>query len=118
KQCYESCKTCTSKGTISDHECTECWSSNNYYPLADNLSNCYLDNENLELYFFDTDKFEKCYKSCKTCSSKGDDTDHKCLSCINDYYPLEDVNSMCLNVSPEGYYFDTNKYIKCYKSCK
>lgn len=65
-----------------------------------------------------------CYKSCLSCSEKGDSLDHHCNQCDNDngYYPLNDVASNCYDnlTKPSNYYFDSksNSFKKCYDTCE
>ena len=60
-----------------------------------------------------------CYASCKACTETGTVNDHKCSSCISNYYPLEDGLTKCYNTAITGYYFSQSesKYMKCSTSC-
>ena len=64
-----------------------------------------------------------CYKSCLSCSEKGDSSNHHCNQCDNDngYYPMDGVASNCYDNStkPTNYYFDnnSNSFKKCYDTC-
>jgi hypothetical protein len=88
--CFESCKFCERKGNKTLMYCNECASG--YYPLSDNSSQCYPQNTARTLvvdgYLWNEaeSKFDKCYDSCKTCSSTDyTDLDHKCITCKDNY---------------------------------
>jgi hypothetical protein len=120
-KCYSSCLTCNSKGDSGTHNCLQCL--DNYYPLEDNTSQCYPYTEVINGYFFnvETINFTRCYQSCATCKMLGDTNQHICLSCKNNFFPLETDNSMCFSKDDSvlGYYLDFNNNVfrKCYKSC-
>jgi hypothetical protein len=123
KKCYSSCTKCSDLGSFNDHFCTVCKA--NHHPLEDNLSNCYTSDTNLLNYRFSPDDnlFLRnnfpCYESCFNCFKKGNDANHYCTSCKQDYYPLEDTPSMCYlpQANVEGYIYSNNIFIKCYQSC-
>jgi hypothetical protein len=107
-KCYQTCKSCTTAGTLANNQCTSCISD--YYPLEDNMSQCISTNQNIDYYFKDTSnsRWSKCYQTCKTCSATGTATNNNCLTCTSGYNP--DSNpSQCTNTSPTT--------TKCYDSC-
>ena len=70
---------------------------NNFYIRYDNNNNyryiyCY---ENPEGYYLDINDFyyKLCYFSCKTCEINGNDTQHNCLECKDNYYSNETNNN-------------------------
>jgi hypothetical protein len=119
--CYSSCSQCFAMGTERDHYCTQC--EVNYYPLEDNPSFCFQSNSIMPNYRFQNDKFVKkeiCYETCSVCLEVGTPADHKCLSCSEGYYSLEDRPSMCYlynDSSVTGYYFNEIGFKKCFDSC-
>ena len=86
-----------------DCYCISC--KDNYYPKEDepkfeNLYfNCY---QNPEGYYLDIAFYKLCYKTCKTCEMEGNNINHNCLTCNNNF-PIEIINSI-------------NK-INCYENC-
>ena len=55
-----------------------------------------------------------CYDSCNDCNFMGNDTDHQCKGCKDNYYFIENTNN-CHTGNIPYYYFDTENYI--YKEC-
>jgi hypothetical protein len=121
-KCYNSCATCSTGGSASDHNCDQCGAS--YYPMEGKLTNCYLASDTLQGYFIDktANIFKKCYLSCSDCNSLGDNINNRCNSCAYGYSKIDNQPSNCAlsNVSTPGYYFDTStgKFASCYSSCK
>ena len=64
--------------------------------------NCYQKVE--EEYYFDNDNllFKPCYSSCKTCDKSGDNNNHNCIQCKDDYI----------------YEIDKSVYKNCYDRCE
>ena len=120
--CHKSCETCETTGSDVFQKCTSCNNIGGYY-LSENSDDttCYNSNTIKENYYLDIDNklYKKCYDSCKTCDSKGDANDNKCTSCAieKEYYPIEDMESNCINYQPEGYALYNKKYMKCYEAC-
>ena len=69
--------------------------------------NCY---NHLDGYFLDNDIFRQCYSNCKTCNEYGDENNHKCIECNDDYILIE---SNCYIKCPFYYYFDENNQYFC-----
>jgi hypothetical protein len=121
-KCYDSCTNCKGVGTPTQQNCLGCKAT--YYPLPDHNSQCYLNTELVPGYIYNTSTnvFEKCYISCKTCDLIGNETQHQCKTCANNFSPVVDNFTMCyVNYSVvDGYYFDPTKsnFNRCYKACK
>ena len=85
-----------------DCYCVSC--NTDYYPKEDEPKfngiyfNCY---HNPEGYYLDNSLYKLCYKTCKTCNSEGNNINHNCLSCNNNF-PIEIIN---------------NDKINCYENC-
>jgi len=111
--CDISCQTCENSASY----CSNCNTSQGYFPLFDNINKCL--NSTPEGYFFSSTnkKYEKCDISCKTCETSS----NNCILCntINNYYPLENERNTCKNSAPSGYYFniDLNIFKFCDTSC-
>ena len=79
---------------------------------------------NPDEYYGRTAHFEftigECFKNCKTCITKGSNSDdQKCEACLDNYYFVEGTKN-CFKQAPEGYYLNEEKevYSKCYDKCK
>ena len=59
-----------------------------------------------------------CYASCASCSEIGNETEHKCQTCIDKAY-LANGTSNCYYSLPQGYYLDSSqwKYYQCANNC-
>ena len=107
--------------------------NNNYFLDIDNEDKEYICRKKDDLrrnYYFDSDetndkkKFKKCFRSCLTCSSSGNEDSNNCNSCDTDkgFYPFNydgfSNDKQCLHkdVPIEKYYFD-NGFQKCRKEC-
>ena len=94
--------------------CSKC--NYNYYRKEDEALifgkyfNCYKE---LEGYYLDkaNSLFKKCYKRCQTCEIGGNNTNHNCFTCQNNYpFPIKKNNCIkCYEACNHYYYFDNNK---------
>ena len=103
--------------------CTSCNKAQGYYQKEDFLSSsdnsfidCFKDPEG---YFLNSinELYERCYNTCKFCTSKGDENDNKCLECLEPYIFIDDFENKknCYIDCQYKYYYDekdNNKY-KC-----
>ena len=123
-QCYQNCKLCNESYNPLSNEmnCLECIDDYYFIYSENNCYNLTLLQENK--YYFDTNdkKFHKCYNTCSEClNSEPNEMNHSCISCINDYYFLENTNNCYdINLTEKGYYLEKNmKIFKiCYINCK
>jgi hypothetical protein len=119
KPCYSTCVTCSATGTSDNQSCTQC--IDGLFLSSSNPGMCYKSTDKIIGSYFDfTNKiFNSCYKSCKECSRAGDKTAHNCNTCLDGYFNLADNATNCYKNDEfvKGYYFDTNIFNKCYKSC-
>ena len=103
------------------NKCLSCNKAQGYYQKRDDIiSNalifdCY---KNLEGYYLSNEYiFEKCYEICKSCFSKGDENDNKCLECSEPYILIKDFENQnnCYNICEYNYYYDKldNNQYKC-----
>ena len=116
--CSNKCKECSSEN---NNLCKSC--NQGYYPKNDQILkgntffDCYNALEELEGYYYNNNYFYPCYKSCNKCSNGGDDDNHNCEQCRNNYNKLlnENVNenNCYLNCNDNYYYFDSNNIYKC-----
>jgi hypothetical protein len=113
QKCYSTCATCSLSGNTNNHQCSSCVSQ--YYPKADNMSSCFTGN--IATYFFDGSKYQNCYSTCQTCTELGDAGNHKCNTCVSNYYGKADNPTSCFTGDVPLYYFDGTVYQKCYSTC-
>lgn len=124
--CYDSCMKCTDSG--GDEQNNKCQSRScaiEHYPLEDNTSQC----KNLTVfpkgYFFEDNEFKLCYESCKDCKKKGEEEQHFCIDCKDNFFYLEmkDNYKNCYKPEaiPDGLYIaDSERKLlkKCHQRCK
>jgi len=114
KKCYK-----CSKESIKQNLCISC--NDDYYPKYNEINNvnsfidCYHSPEGYYLDEINGVKFYKsCYKSCKKCNKSGNEANHNCIEC-NENYHFE-INfgdyKNCYNKCSYYYYHDkkTNIY--------
>jgi hypothetical protein len=120
-KCNTSCFTCSDVLNGDEQNCITCDTS--YYPLLNKKSQCFLSTDNVPGYFYNpsTMQFEYCHETCKTCNLMGDDTNHYCLSCADNYFPLNDNTTQCFKSSKQidKYIFDedSGSFIRCHPAC-
>ena len=99
--------------------CNKC--NSNFYPKEDNLStndsntNCY---KNPKGYYLDNNDsiYKKCYFSCESCSIKGNNVTHNCLSCnLNFSFEIKNNDNYknCYTECKYYYYFDNESNYHC-----
>jgi len=82
--------------------CTKC--NYNYYEIENDISNigeyinCY---NNPEGYYLDNNLYKKCYYTCKRCNITGNNINHNCIECNDNY----------------TFIINKNNYINCYENC-
>jgi hypothetical protein len=119
--CYSTCATCSKAGSSLSNNCDTC--EDGYNPLEDNLSQCISINDTPLGYYLDDKqmKFMKCYASCYKCKVSGDDINHNCLRCKDNFVRLVDNQYNCFAKDSKitGYYFDQtfNRFNHCYDTC-
>jgi hypothetical protein len=101
KPCNIACKTCTGDTVGIKMYCSECNKGFNYAP---GINSCFSETTKPANFYFKDNHYYQCYILCATCSKAGDETNHNCDKCL-DNYTLEQ-NGMC------------TKLFKCYESCK
>ena len=116
--CYQNCETCERRGDSKKMNCTSC--KTDYYRLEDKTYQCYKNDETVEGYFRDDTNqiFISCYKTCKSCSSKGNIIDHECITCKSGYEFDPYNTNNCISICKNYWYqdLDTDEH-KCTDSC-
>ena len=136
KPCHQSCKKCEKEymeDDTTENKCTEC--ATNYYKLANNdntipspnFSCIKLTSKPSNTFFNSNDGIiYYCNVACNSCSSiSSSQSEPKCNSCSNGYYPLETDSSICINEMIKDdffsdYFFDAENqiYRKCNIECE
>ena len=105
-KCNIKCKKCSNESNINDL-CLSCNIESGYYPLInddsniDSYFNCY--NYTPSGYAFDNFTYKPCYPTCKECITIGDDYNHQCFQCIDNYF-LNNTN--CIEKCTYFHYFN------------
>ena len=115
-KCKQKCKTCSYDSVITNNDlCNLCNNEEGFYYKEDDSVNtadnkeCYKDIT--ENYFLENDVYKRCYKSCQTCSSLGNNREHLCDTCPSGYTKNETSN--CYKICDFHYYFDSNYEYYC-----
>ena len=82
--------------------------------LSDSDINTCLENIP-EGYYFEDGYYKKCYQNCKKCKGPGDDINHNCIECKEDFKFLNDdkYKNNCYKECPYYYYFENSEEYKC-----
>ena len=131
-KCHNNCKTCSDSNTNDIlFNCLECDENRKFYEKSKNCLDCVLRNKYVnfmqtdcideipEGYYLFNDEYKSidiCYISCKNCNEKGNENDHKCLEC-SDEYPYNYKNLKCLKNCYEDNLFSDEEDNKCYDDC-
>jgi proprotein convertase subtilisin/kexin type 5 len=116
KSCYTRCKRCSVQGTtVDDQKCEACAVG----ALIPNTGNCGKSDETVIGYFYDTDKWTRCWIGCAACNSAGSSTTNDCTACLDGYVKF---NSQCLKKTnlPENYFYKTDgdtSFTQCGTNC-
>ncbi len=109
------CETCSDESYLSSHRYETCLTSSKYYPLIDtrdnSYKNCYDSTTILSLehgYYLYNGYWNECYYKCKKCISLGDENDHKCTQCQDDYI-LDNYNNYCITKCDKYWRREDNK---------
>ena len=102
---------------IFNNECyNEC--PNDKYPVWPNINIC--SETHPDNYYLDNDKiYKECYNTCKTCNKSGNETNHNCDECINNYIFLNESSISSQNCYRECqfyYYIKENNQYNCTES--
>jgi len=110
------CKECSKESTSLDL-CISC--NKDYYSkynesYENSFVNCYKDLEEEGYYLID-DYYYPCYSSCKKCTEKGDEDNHKCDKCKDNYSFINETNkeNNCYRKCSYYYYFDSSNEYQC-----
>ena len=141
--CYESCETCSTQPYLSSHRCNTCLRLSGYYPLIEtqynSIKNCYNSTTILTLehgYYLYNGYWYECYYKCKKCISFGNDFEHKCTQCRNNfildyynnnycaikcdkYWRRDDnkIDHICLDKCNNDYPYEVEDTYECVNSC-
>ena len=133
KYCYERCRKCSLKGSITNNNCDECAKDGNnnyiYHFLEHENGRCITEEEKpINTYLDLSDNtYKYCYERCRKCSLKGDISNNNCDECAIDdndkyiYHFLENAKGKCITEKekPSNTYFDSddNTFKYCFNRC-
>ena len=127
--CHKNCETCSSGGTDENNNCDKCKNKNykfengnctllckeNEYSSGDDCQPCKtnckscLDGNSCddcrENYYLNNEKdCRLCYDNCFNCTEGGNETNHNCLSCKNNYFLVISgiYENNCVETCPEN----------------
>ena len=113
----DKCLICN-KVSINFNLCIEC--NKDYFPKENDPSNigeyidCYKEPEG---YYLDTNVnlYKNCYYTCKACKISGDNKNHNCLECNNNFSIKVNNNNYynCYQECEYNYYFDIDGDYQC-----
>ena len=94
----EKCKYCSEESNIKEL-CIDCNKQNGYYEIIDididyslnGFIDCFKEPKG---YFLENEVYKKCYKSCKYCTSLGNENNHKCLECYENFTFINDFDNI------------------------
>ena len=114
----EKCKECTEESLMVDL-CVSC--NDGFQEIKENGNNFVSCHEEIEGYYIDQSDstYKKCYSTCKKCSGGGDENNHNCDTCIDDYVFLEILNKEknCYRKCENYYYLISENEISCTDEC-
>jgi hypothetical protein len=113
--CDKKCLECDEESNARNL-CIKCNNNNNYFELKlknqiiennQNYIECYSEETKIPNYYLNKkDKvFESCFYTCGTCKELGDQNDHKCLTCANNYRRNPHKNNSCVMECKNFFYF-------------
>ena len=110
------------KVDLDQHKCSEIceyFEYDNYCYITCPQGTYPIEGENLclsskpEGYYLDSGKYKKCYISCKSCNSEGNEINHNCDECISGFKFLSEFNKNCYENCKNYYYFDNQNNYYC-----
>ena len=116
----EKCLSCPSEPLV-ENLCKKCNNVNGYYEIEKDNStiiegNIQCEKEPIGYYLDKNDyKYKKCYYSCEICEKGGDNLQHNCLKCNENYsYEVKVNNQLNCYINCSYYhYFDINNNYHC-----
>ena len=122
RQCYSTCHTCNEKGNLEKHYCTSCKGNLVLMNIDFGILNCVNKNILNDDYFLIDGIYVKCYKTCKKCSTLGNEKINMCTECKEGYSFIAKKQTNCIlkETQPDNYILNekNNTYIQCHKNCK
>ena len=129
-KCNIKCNECSLESVNMDL-CISCNEGLYYFPkeneTINTFKNCY---NNEDGYYLDTNNkvFKPCYSTCKKCTEYGNDTNHKCTECFDNYTSLgpncfKSCNkkiiekNLCIDDCTQDNEYRLEYNNICYKSC-
>ena len=118
--CDEKCDKCNEESKL-NNLCIKCNNKKKYYEikLDNELNNkekyieCYTEGTKPPNYFLNNNIFESCFYTCGICNEKGNEEDHKCLTCADNYIQDPNKNKNCILKCKYYFYFSDYGEYKC-----
>ena len=121
--CDKKCLECDEESNARNL-CIKCNNNNNYFELKlnnqiiennQNYIECYSEETKIPNYYLNKKGkvFESCFYTCGTCKELGDQNDHKCLTCANNYRMNPHQNNSCVMECKYFFYFSNLGEYKC-----
>ena len=112
----EKCLSCNPQ-SYENELCVSCNKDQGYYPLEKDYNKNYFIEcyKNPDKYYLKNNSFYKsCYKKCQKCNKHGNDANHNCIECIEDYTLTKDFGkSQCYKKCDYYYYYNTTNHRVC-----
>lgn len=100
KSCHWTCNSCEGGYNFTHNNCTKC--IDNYYFITLFPTNCIVKGSQPINYYLNTsnNQYEQCNMNCRTCSGYGDELNHNCSSCQDEFVltTTKEKNN-CVNIS-------------------
>ena len=100
KSCHWTCNSCEGGYNFTHNNCTKC--IDNYYFISLFPTNCIVKGSQPINYYLNTsnNQYEQCNMNCRTCSGYGDELNHNCSSCQDEFVltTTKEKNN-CVNIS-------------------
>ena len=128
--CHENCTTnqCVTFGIDNENYCLKCkdglyYNETEYFMEYPKINNCIPPQDR---YWLNKTRvpyvLSPCYENCQTCQKPGDYSKQNCITCIPNFYKIENENTgNCYGQQPINHFLNLNLdppvYSKCNKAC-
>ena len=120
---FPQCHTCTQE-SLENNYCTKC--EEKYYPIYDDLYisksgflNCSKSPKGYYLDYINS-VYKLCYTTCKICNISGNDAEHNCIECKDDYIyeALFPIYKNCYKLCPNNFDKLIENKSECIDDCR
>ena len=119
KKCINDCKNDDIYRYEYNNTCYKDCPNNTYKSENDEDYKCYNEISESSQLSTEVEKTKKCYDTCSKCDSEGNETNHNCIECKNNFTFYNDSFNIsnCYEVCDYFYYFDESNKFHCAKTC-